>query len=270
MIFRKRTNRFGHRLGRGKPLGALTIFFLILLFLTVVLWRSQVTGLLWHVATPLLAIRNGFVASPIAQLKAELVSTKAMLADRNVLYQENIQLKNRLGRDGSVQTILAGVLMRPPSIPYDTLVIDAGSQQGITENDLVSAGGTVLIGRVAQVYPTTARVVLFSAPGQTYNALLSVQNGASHIPVEVEGQGAGSLTAQVPAKIAVAVGDPVVFPGIAGGFSSVVSHIDVRGGESFETLYMSLPVDPLALRYVEVITASRDPALGGGKKNVAP
>ncbi|MDO8518438.1 MAG: rod shape-determining protein MreC [bacterium] len=252
MTSRKRIKRLGPRLGRGKPLVVPALFFLILIFLAAVLWRSQATGLFWQAAAPLLALRNGFATSPTAQLNAELAATKAMRADRNVLYQENLQLKARLGRDGSVQTILAGVLMRPPATPYDTLMIDAGSQQGVTENDLVSAGGTVLIGRVAQVYGATARVVLFSAPGQTYNALLSIQNGASSVPVEVQGQGAGSLEAQVPAKTAVAVGDAVLFPGIAGGFSSVVSHIDVKDGESFETLYMHLPVDPLTLRYVEV------------------
>ena len=250
--FRKRSKhprQFGH--SPRSLLTALAIGVLLLIFFAAVLWRNQIAGLLWQAATPLLGMRNTFAISQTTQLEAELTATRAMLVDRNMLYQENLQLKARLGRDAGIQTILVGVLMRPPAMPYDTLMIDAGLEQGIAEGQFVSAGGTTLIGRIAQVYPTTARVVLFSAPGQTYSALLSLHNGSA-VPIEVEGQGAGSLVARIPAKTAVAVGDAVVFPGITGGFSSVVSHIDARDSESFETLYMHLAVDPLTLRYIEV------------------
>ena len=252
MTSRKHTRTFWSRIGRDNPLIIIVIFFLILTFLAAVLWRNQLGGFFWQAVAPLLHARNALGVSNTQRLQDALASSVAMLADRDLLYQENLQLKMRLGRSAGMQTILAGVLMRPPATPYDTLMIDAGSQQGVVVDDLVSAGGTTLIGRVAQVYKTTARVILFSAPGQTYSALLSIQNGALSVPVEVKGQGAGSLEAQVPAKTPVAVGDSVVFPGIVGGFSSIVSYVDTKDGESFKTLYMHLPVNPLALRYVEV------------------
>ena len=163
------------------------------------------------------------------------------------MYKENLDLKNRLGRDAAVQTVLAGVVMRPPAVPYDTLIIDAGTAQGVDAGDFVSAGGTALIGTVLQTYATTARVELFSAPGETYQAML---NG--NTPVTIAGQGAGSLIAQVPAGTVVAVGDTVVFPGVAGGISGIVSTVVAREDTSFITLYLHLPVDPLELHYVEV------------------
>ncbi len=246
MISRKNSNHL--RRGSPRALGVWVLALgLLVLCAGVALWRVQLAGFFWDIAAPLLSVRNSVGSSDIARLQAALASTTAALADRNLLYKENLELKARLGRNGSVETILAGVVARPPAMPYDILMIDAGVQQGVVEGDLVSAGGTVLVGRVEQVYKATARVVLFSAPGQTYKALLG-----GTIPVEVEGQGGGSLVAQVPAKIAARVGDAVVFPGIAGGFSSVVSYVEARDGESFEKLYMRLPVDPLTLRWVEV------------------
>ncbi|HEV7449404.1 MAG TPA: hypothetical protein VGP13_02605, partial [Candidatus Paceibacterota bacterium] len=98
------------------------------------------------------------------------------------------------------------------------------------------------------VYSNQSRVELFSAPGQSYQAIL---NGT--LPVAVEGQGGGSLQALVPASTAVAVGDTVSFPGIFGGIVAQVSAVDAKAGDSFIVVYMRLPVNPADLRFVEVI-----------------
>jgi cell shape-determining protein MreC len=101
---------------------------------------------------------------------------------------------------------------------------------------------------VSEVYDTAARVELFSAPGASYQALL---NGT--MPVAVEGQGGGSLRAEVPAGTPVKVGDSVAFPGLLGGIVSVVSATEAKEGESFIVVYMRLPANPQDLRFVEVI-----------------
>ncbi len=246
---RKRTPRRGRTVSlspRSLPL-LLGVGLLAVLCVSVVLWRTPITGFFWKMFSPVFAARQAFGISHVRRLQDALASSTAALADRDVLYKENLDLKKRLGRDASIHTILAAVLLRPPATPYDTLLIDVGLEQGVVEGAFVAAGGTVLVGRVEQVYKTTSRVVLFSAPGETHSALLG-----GNIPIEVEGQGGGSLVAQVPAKTSVLVGAPVLFPGIVGGFSSVVSYIEARDGESFEKLYMHLPVDPLTLRFVEV------------------
>ncbi len=252
--------------------------FMLLLLVCVALvvgllaWRDAVSSLLLRALAPAVHLRDSLTANEDTQLRAELASTTAALLDRDHLYAENLDLKQRLGRDAHMQTILAGVLLRPPGIPYDTLVIDAGTQQGVAEGDLVSAGGTTLIGTVATVYDTTARVELFSAPGKTFDALLLTSNattvtpadanassttlvqhmGDHTIPVSVQGQGGGSFVAQVPAGAHVSVGDSVLFPGVAGGYAGAVSAVFAKNGESFETLYLHLPVAITDLRFVEV------------------
>ena len=210
-------------------------------------WHTELGGVVWAGMAPFERLRSNLDASDNQRLRAELASTTALVADRNALYQENLELKARLARDAGLDTILAGVLMRPPATPYDTLMIDAGSAEGSAEGDLVSAGGTTLIGTVSVVYAHTSRVTLFSAPGQTYNVLLR-----GSVPVSMQGQGGGSLVGQVPAGTPVAPGDALLFPGIASGFAGEVSYVDAKQGQSFETLYARLPVDPLSLQFVEI------------------
>ena len=237
---------------RGLSLRGLALTALLLTVLGIVtLWRGPLAGLLWRVLTPVIAVRNELQAGDITRLRGELASTAALVADRNFLYQENLDLKARLGRNAARKVTLVGILMRPPGTPYDTLLIDAGAAQGITTGDLVSAGGTTLVGTVAQVYSTTARVVLFSAPGETFNALLSLPDGKV-IPLTLEGQGGGSFSAKVPVGAQVSAGAEVVVPGIMAGLFATVSAVEKKEGESFETLHLHLPVSPFALRYVEV------------------
>lgn len=224
----------------------------IVLFGCAVLWRAPLEGALLSVVAPLERLRMNLGASENAELRGQLAAATALVADRNALYEENLQLKSRLNRNAGLHVTLAGVLLRPPATPYDTLLVDAGSAEGILEGQLVSAGGTTVIGSVTQVYTHTSRVVLFSAPGETYDAML---RGA--VPVQMQGQGSGSLRGQVPAGTAVSVGDTLIFPGIASGFAGTVSAVDAPEGNSFVTLYAHLPVDPLSLRFIEIQTNVR-------------
>ncbi len=213
------------------------------------IWRVQLSGFFWGFVEPLMLMRFG---NDVSQLKGGLPSTAAALADRDALYRENLELKARFGRASQVQRILGGIISRPPATPYDTLVIDAGSAEGIAQGDLVSAGGTAIVGIVSEVYTHAARVTLYSSPGEKYDALLRLPGENESIPVAIEGQGGGSLRAQVPAGTLVSIGDDALLPGVAGGVSARVSSIEKGEGESFVTLYFNLPADIFTLRFVEV------------------
>ena len=245
MISNNRSSALVSRVRRNR---LLALGALVLLVGAAALWRAPLTQLLWSVAAPLMHARYGG-----AGLEAELASTTALLADRDALYQENLDLKARLGRTGVAPVrILGAVLMRPPAIPYDTLVIDAGAEEGVVKGDYVSAGGGALIGTVSEVYAHAARVQLFSAPGEEHQALLrlSAQTGAS-VPVAIHGQGGGSMVAQAPSGTAVSVGDTALLPGIAGGLVAHVRQVD-KTESSFITIYFQLSADIFSLRFVEV------------------
>ncbi len=215
----------------------------------VVAFRQPASSLFWRIMAPVVRVRESLSANEVVRLRAELAAAQARAADRDLLYTEAVELRERLGRlDAPPSSVIAGVLQRPPWTAYDTLLIDAGENAGVVAGALVSAGGQGLVGHVSEVYATTARVELFSAPGVSYQAVL---NGT--IPVAVEGQGGGSLQASVPAGTTVAVGDTVSFPGLMGGIVSHVSAVEAKAGESFIVIYMRLPANPANLRFVEVL-----------------
>jgi cell shape-determining protein MreC len=244
------------------PRRALRGVAIIVLIAAVFIWRAPLRTAVWRIAgpiygrSPLSALSAQFHSKAALEnennfLRAALASTTAALADRNILYSENLELKSRVGRDAGMHTILAAIIARPPATPYDTLQIDAGSAHGVAIGALVSAGGTTIIGRIDSVTQSSARVALFSSPGESYQALLMKQSGP--MPIVVDGQGGETLQALVPADSGASVGDAVVFSGISGGYSSTVVAIEKKSGESFETLYLRLPVNPQELQFVEVL-----------------
>lgn len=196
----------------------------------------------------------GFISKAVLEaenkrLRDTLATTSAMLLDRDLLYEENKELRARLrGTPVERDAFFAQVILHPPGTPYDTLILDVGKQDGVVQGNLVSPGGSVVIGTVDQVYHSTSRVLLFSAPGTTHNALLN-----NTTPLVVVGQGGGSMTAEVPAGVSVVAGDTVAFVGDSLHFSAAVVATEIKAGASFTTLYLSLPVNIFSLRFVEVL-----------------
>lgn len=222
---------------------------LVLLFGAVVLWRQEVSSVFLRFTAPALALRSR-VGTADASLAQALAAATAAKADRDVLYAENMDLKNRLHRNAGRAVTLAGVLLRPPAVPYDTLVVDAGAREGVVVGSTVAAGGTAVIGSVVEVYDTTSRIRLLSAPGNTYEGTLLLADKT--IPLTIEGQGGGSMRAQIPAGSGAVVGNSVVLPGVFGGYVGTVSYVETKSGESFESIYVHLATNPLELRYVEI------------------
>ena len=241
-----------------------TAAFLILITVVLcagLLWRDAAANVVWRFLSPMLSARNeaaagtsgffgqfknaGALARENASLKEALASTTARLADRDYLFAENLQLKQMLGRQASGPSVLGAVILRPPGVPYGTLMLDVGTQRGEREGDLVASEGSAYIGRISTAYDTTSRVTLFSAPGQTYQALLR-----GTVPIALSGEGGGSMTGEVPAGIEVKAGDPVVLPSIAPEFAALVSGVVEPEGQSFQTVYLTLPVNPLELKFV--------------------
>ncbi len=248
---------------RLSPVAALIIAILLCGIVAVLLFQNAFAGVLWRALVPVFAARDlgasaaggilgGFgsnveLSAENARLRAALASSSVTVADRNILFIENLDLKARLGRVVASSSVIAAVLLRPPGVPYDTLVIDMGKNSGIREGSLVSAEGSVYIGKISQVYDTSSRVILFSAPGQTFQGLLR-----GSVPMSIVGQGAGSFSGELPTGVAVFAGDPVLLPGIGPAYAARVTAVLHHEGESFQTVYFSLPFNMFSLRFVHV------------------
>lgn len=253
-----RMNNFAPRKKSFFPRWGIAAMLVLLLLAAFTLARPALESAFLRTLAPVFALRNALGASEASLLRAQVAELESKAADRELLYKENIDLKARLGRPAPLSKsaagqVLAAVLLRPPAIPYDTLLIDAGKEQGIAEGNLVYAGGSLLIGRVSQTGVGEARVELFSAPGEKHDALLlSAAAPLSGIPMPLVGQGGGSFIAEMPANTLAAAGDYAVFPGIENSLLARVSRVNRREDEPLLSIYLHLPINPFELRYVEV------------------
>lgn len=180
-------------------------------------------------------------------LKLELNKAKARMSNYNSVLGENINLKEILGRKGEkVSLILAAILSKPNQSPYDTLVIDAGTKQGIKVGNIVFALGNVPIGRTSDVYPDSSKVVLFSNSGE------KTQGVVSGIFIEIVGRGGGNFEMILPRDFVPAKGDQVVLPGITPYVLGKVETILSDPRDPFIKALLASPVNIQELKFVEV------------------
>lgn len=169
------------------------------------------------------------------------------------LQAENTQLQELLGRRSSSEnSILAAVIVHPPKSPYDTLIIDAGAEQGITTNMVAYGADEFVIGRVTDVQKKTSVITLFSSSNQKESVLIGTTTTASSTTAIAEGRGGGNFYIKLPRNIEVSVGDPVIWPAAHLALLGVVEKVDADMGGTYEHIYFKSPVNIQSLRYVQL------------------
>jgi rod shape-determining protein MreC len=168
------------------------------------------------------------------------------------------------------QTVAAEVIGRQTTQYERVVSINQGTDRGVSEGDVVVAGGAALVGQVVDVGPNYSRVLLISDTRSTVIGLVE----ASRATGEVKGQLGGSLVmANIPSSDQIKIDDTVVTAGIdlGNGIRSpfpkglVVGRVvDVQKDPN--AVIQTAFVDPAAsldkLEYVLVITdagANRPP-----------
>ncbi len=141
-------------------------------------------------------------------LKEEVNRMQANMLDRNILKERVIRLEEAFGRMGEDNRVVADVLAGPGWSPYDTLIIDAGAENGIMVGDRVVYAGAGVIGEIAELYDTASKVKLYSSHGEEYEVFVGQQS----IPSVAKGRGMGNFEVKVPHGSLVIVGDEVLMP----------------------------------------------------------
>ena len=187
-----------------------------------------------------------------AMLRSENERMQAEVLDRNLLQERVMKLEEMLGRPHNDNRVVADVTISFGRSVYDTLSIDAGMDHGIQNGDLVVYAGGTVIGEIAEVSASSAKVRLFSSPGQEYSALI----GPHAIPVIAHGKGDGNFESKVPQGSAIAIGDQVLAQ--KGNLVlGTVQEIDEKPGAPLTSVLFRLPFNPTEIRTVEVILGSR-------------
>ncbi len=132
-------------------------------------------------------VRAPFVFfSDIANLRKDrdnLIEKLAVLqvdeSQLSELKTENDLLKKELGflpDTGIKEVIPANIIQREPSSFLDYIIVDRGSEDGVTLNAAVLSSG-IFIGQVKEVYQTTSKIVLVTSKDSLIQAML--QNSRS-------------------------------------------------------------------------------------------
>jgi len=190
----------------------------------------------------------------LEQRNATLVQREEQVAD---IERENAELRKLLGMQQRVglKTVSALVVGVGPSNFEDSVFIDRGSRDGLRK-DMAVLGGEGLVGRIIEVGPHTARVVLLIDPSEAVAARLST-NGETGV---VQGTDQRDLELQLyNPEATVTSGDAVVTSGFdtslypAGIPIGIVDRVDPPRQTLSRTAFVTPYVDFTALDIVLVV-----------------
>jgi rod shape-determining protein MreC len=214
------------------------------------------------------------VASAVGEIDRLRVDNTALRAENERLAAENSRLQEirrenesltallqlRAGLDFS--TVATSVIARESSEFRRLVVIDRGSDDGIAVGDVAIAAGGALAGRIVEVGPASAKIVLLTDGDSTVIGQLSTNAATGEVVGELGGV---LIMRQIDASETVAVGDEVVTAGIelGGGVRSpypkgllVGQVVDVKrdANDVVQTAYLQPAAQLDKLEYLLVIT----------------
>ena len=171
------------------------------------------------------------------------------MANYNSTLDENLKTKEILGRkDTKANMILAGILSKPNQSPYDTLIIDVGAKDGILFGQRVFALGNIPIGRIAEVDVNSAKVILYSNPGEKTEVVVTGKDTF----MQIIGRGGGNFEMVLPRDFVLDKGAEVVSPGITPYTIGIVQTIISDPRDAFQKALLTSPVNIQELKFVEV------------------
>jgi rod shape-determining protein MreC len=213
------------------------------------------------------------IGAAVAEIDRLRVDNGSLRAENERLLTENTRLQE-IARENALltdllqlragfefQTAAANVISRESSEFRRLITLDKGANAGISVGDVAVAGGGALAGRVTEVGPDSAVVVLLSDGSSTVIGQL-VSNGATG---QVVGQLGGVLVMeQIDSGEELSLGDEVVSAGIelGGGVRSpypkgllIGQVVDIRRDANavVQTAYLQPAADFEKLEYVLVI-----------------
>jgi cell shape-determining protein MreC len=144
--------------------------------------------------------------------------------------------------------LVARVVGRPPKLPYDVIMLDRGSDHGVSADAPVFVGSDQVIGYVSRVYAKTALVTLVSTAQFESMAYIIGPN----IYTYARGVGGGLLRVVVPQGIPLSVGDTVILPAIDSGVYGTIAYIETSPTQPEQYGYVPMQQNLQSLQYVSI------------------
>jgi len=209
------------------------------------------------------SFENGSRLLGLLNSKRQILETKNALERENeflrvklntleILKFENEQLKglfNRIERGNP--GVLVRIISGSTQSPYDTLVVDRGSENGIKSGDWLLAGGEFPIATISEVYGNLSKATMFSAPNRQTEIIV----GKTGIIATAIGRGSGNFEAKISKEIEVNEGDSIRLPEAGSEIFAVVESIFAKPTDALQTIIFKNPVNATELEWLVV----RDP-----------
>jgi cell shape-determining protein MreC len=181
-------------------------------------------------------------------LKYEIKKNEIALIQNKLLLKENSDLRALFGETpAGTSTILVSVLARPPESPYDTLILSAGSDRSVKENDRVFAGDNLYLGKIVEVFPHSSKALLLSSPDQKWN----VNIGSNAISAIAKGMGLGNFVIELPRETDVVQEDFVTLSG-SDDLLGTVYFTEANSADSFKKIFVRSPFNINELKWVTI------------------
>jgi cell shape-determining protein MreC len=243
--------------------GAIISFIVLTLFLTGVVSMSG--GVFNFLGKPIWKSRNAIIDAVDSsahivrtkksvfteneELNRRLIEQNLAMTDYQILKSENEELKSLIGRFPKNHSfVLGNVLVRPSQSPYDTLIIDIGTNFAIKEGSRVFANAVIPIGYVSHVYADSALVSLYSNPSETTEVMIS----GSDASVELIGRGGGNFEMSVPVELDSSRGTTVLLPGSSTLVIAVMEDVISNPTDPVKKVLLRSPVNVQQLKWVQV------------------
>jgi cell shape-determining protein MreC len=198
----------------------------------------------------ILSLSRKNMAEYINEIENDMFSMRAKVLDYDRLVAENETLRETLRASSGTNNLVVTtrILKRPPTSLYDTLIIDAGIENGVAIGQKVVAFSTVYVGDVVQVFSDTA-VVRLATTQDVVRDVRAVRNG---VVLEARGHNGAHVVIEMPRDIDVVEGDQLKDV-ITNKLSLVVYKITFDDREPFKTVYARSPINMRYLDWVQVI-----------------
>jgi cell shape-determining protein MreC len=187
----------------------------------------------------------------IRALEDEVASLRRSAYTADVRARENDELRTLLGRGPGPAPLAAAVITGDAYTPYDTFIIDVGTDHGVSDGALVLTPEGIAVGSVVRTLAHSAVVRMFSAPTVRTNVVVYA---SSTVHALLTGQGAGTMLLSVPRDLPLAPGNKVVLPDLVGEPIGEVEHVDLAPQDAYQTVYIASAANPYELRFVLVDT----------------
>jgi rod shape-determining protein MreC len=155
------------------------------------------------------------------QLRKQVQSLETKVAEYQSAYLQNKQLTSELSLDQSIgisnyHAVGANVIGRDPTLWFQTVTIDKGSDDGVALNDPALGDGG-LVGDVTTVDPSVSIVTLITDHSYAVSAQVNDGTGDTGVLVPAVGNPNELLLQDLPGRAAIARGDQVVTSGFKSG-----------------------------------------------------